>query len=104
MNTPGTTAKLFAGLAEWYGLKGTRHKIELRFLSMSEHEVSKPYHRRFTYRFVDAAGHRFEWHTDTVNEDLQAGGEYMAVFTIKAHLKDVSKTTRIQRCAFRRLE
>lgn len=101
--TAGTTPTLFAGLPQWYGLKGSRYKLELRFLGRVEQEVKASYERRFTYRFIAASGHRFEWYTDT-DDELSRDSEYVVAFTVKGHRHDPNKTTRIERPSFRLLK
>jgi hypothetical protein len=105
MSTAGTTPTLFA-MPQWYGLPGERYKTQLRLISQRENEVTKIYHRQFSFNFIDAGGNRFLLYTDTEpksgnDEPLKCNTEYSVAFTVKEHRK--RHITRIERCTFREI-
>lgn len=101
MSAPGTTPKLFIGLADHFGLKGEKYTRQLRFLARHERPIESKA-ARFRYWFVDAAGYRFTWDTDV---DKFADGGLLAIgddveitFRVDGHSRKGQAATRIKNC------
>lgn len=96
----GTTPALFRGIPQHFGVKGQRYTRCLRLLSVTEREPTQVWQRRYSYRFIDAEGYRFEWYTDT-QAGLERDREYRVTFRVKGFVWDRDKTTRIERCVIK---
>lgn len=99
MSAPGTTGKLFIGLADHFGLKGEKYTRQLRLIARHERSAES-IAARFRYWFVDAAGYRFTWDTDA-DKALTVGDEVMMTFRVDGHSRKGQAATRIKNCRFK---